>query len=202
MDEVHKKIIDDTMELFFKYGIRSITMDDVAREMGMSKKTIYKYVSNKADLVDQCIKVKFEEITGALKGVSEEVDNAIEELFAIDRYFDEMMQQNHPAIMFQLSKYYGDTYKWLEGSRDGFILDITHRNLEKGVKQGLYRNNINITHVAYIYMAHTSLMGGETNVPDEVCHSADFHKSHLEYHIRGIASEAGLTYLNKKFNTK
>jgi AcrR family transcriptional regulator len=63
MDEVHKKILDDTMELFFKYGIRSITMDDVARELGMSKKTIYKYVGNKAELVDQCIKVKFEEIT-------------------------------------------------------------------------------------------------------------------------------------------
>jgi AcrR family transcriptional regulator len=202
MDEMHNKIIEDTFELFFKYGIRSITMDDVARELGISKKTIYKYVSNKAELVDQCIKLKFVQITKALKGVAQQVDNAIDELFAIDHFFDEMMQQNHPAIMFQLSKYYGETYKWLDQSRDTFILEIMGNNLKKGLDQGLYRESINQQHIAYIYMAHTGMMSGETNVPDEVCNSIDFHRSHLEYHIRGIASEAGLRYLNKKLKHK
>lgn len=202
MDEVHNKILEDTMELFFKYGIRSITMDDVARELGISKKTIYKYVNNKAELVDQCVKQKFDQITGALKSVGVEVENAIDELLAIDSYFDEMMQQNHPAIMFQLSKYYGDTFKWLDNSRDEFIIEIMSRNLKKGLRQGLYRDSINTKHIAYIYMAHTSMMSGGTGVPDEVCHSADFHRSHLEYHIRGIASEEGLNYLSQKLKHK
>jgi AcrR family transcriptional regulator len=202
MYDTHQKIVEDTFDLFFKFGIRSITMDDIARELGVSKKTIYKYVSNKAELVDQCIKVKFKQVTNALKGVADQVDNAIDELFAIDSYFDEMMQQNHPAIMFQLSKYYGDTYKWLDESRDSFLLDIMNNNLQKGLQQGLYRRTINQEHIAYIYLAHTAMMSGQTNVPNEICHSPDFHRSHLEYHIRGIASEAGLTYLNQKLNHK
>ncbi len=202
MDETHKKILDDAVELFFKYGIRSITMDDVARELGISKKTLYKYVSNKAELVDQCIKVKFGQITGALRDFGNSVENAIDELYAIDTYFDEMMRQNHPAIMFQLSKYYGDTFKWLDTSKDQFVAEITRANLDKGQKQGLYRSTINKEYITYIYMAHTALMSGETNIPEEVCHSTAFHKEHLEYHIRGIASEAGLEYLNKKLNHK
>lgn len=177
-------------------------MDDIAKDLGISKKTLYKYVSNKGDLVDKGIKAKFEQVTFTLKGFSNSVDNAIDELFAIDRYFDEMMRETHPAVMFQLSKYYPETFRWLDHAKDEFVLDITRANLNIGIKQGLYRPDLNVEYISYIYMAHTNLMEGGTNVPQEICESPEFHKHHLIYHIRGIGSEKGLHYLNNKLNTK
>jgi hypothetical protein len=168
----------------------------------MSKKTLYKYAKNKADLVDQGVRFKFAEITGIVKDFGASVDNAIDELYAIDTYFDEMMQQNHPAMMFQLSKYYPETYKWLEESKDNFMTEITKANLEKGLRQELYRATIRVDYITYIYMAHALLMNGQANIPQEVCHSAEFHKHHLEYHIRGIASPKGIDYLNQKLKQK
>ncbi len=176
-------------------------MDDVARELGVSKKTLYKHVSNKAQLIDVGVKNMFEKVTLMLKSFSQNTDNAIDELFALDAYFDEMTKQNHPAIMYQLSKHYPNTFKWLNDAKAKFIYETTKTNLEKGLRQELYRKELNISYVSYIYMAHTDLLE-DSNVPQEICESADFHKHHMEYHIRGIASEKGLNYLNQKLNTK
>ena len=201
MEEMQLRILEQSIDMYFRYGIRSVTMDDVAREMGISKKTLYKYVSNKADLVVQSVKWKFNQITEALQTYSREVENAIDELFAIDAYFDEMMSQNQPAIMFQLAKYYPEAFKWLEEEKAKLVLDNTSANLKKGKDQGLYRADLNIDYISYIYLSHTNLMEeGETGVPDEVCHSPEFHRHHLEYHIRGIASKQGLKYLTEKLN--
>ena len=185
MEEQHVRIIEDSMDLFLKYGIRSITMDDVSRDMGISKKTLYKYVSNKADLIDQGVKHMFAQITGVMKKFSESVENAMEELFEIDRFFDEMMRQQHPAIMFQLQKYYPDTFKWLNEMKSTFILDITRKNLDKGIRQGLYRDDFNAEYITYIYLAHANLMEENSGVPREICESSDFHKCHMIYHLRG-----------------
>ena len=200
MEEMQHRILEDSVDLFFKYGIKSITMDDISKELGISKKTLYKHVSNKGDLVEQGVKAKFEQVSSALKEFSNTVENSIDELFAIDEYFDIMMRQNHPAVMFQLSKYYPETFKWLDKAKDEFVLEITRANLEKGVRQGLYRADLNIDFISYIYMAHTNLMEGGTNVPQEICESPEFHRHHLVYHIRGIGSEKGLTYLNNKLS--
>ena len=202
MDEMHHRILVESVDMFFKYGIRSITMDDLSRDLGMSKKTLYKYVKNKADLVDQGVRFKFNEVASAIKEFGSNLDNAIDELFAIDAYIDVMMLENHPAMMFQLSKYYPKTYKWLEKSKEELMTEITTANLKKGLQQELYRPSIKVDYITYIYMAHAQSMDGQTNIPEEVCHSAEFHKHHMEYHIRGIASAKGLEYLNQKIKQK
>lgn len=202
MDEIKHRILTDSVDLFFKYGIRSLTMDDISRELGISKKTLYKYFTNKGDLVEQGVKAKFEQISTLLKTFGNTTENAIDELFAIDEYFDVMMRENHPAVMFQLSKYYPETFKWLDKAKDEFVLEITRANLEKGIKQELYRPDIKVEYICYIYMAHTHIIEGGTNVPQHICESPDFHKHHLIYHIRGIASEKGITHLNNKLNKR
>lgn len=201
MEEMQLRILEQSIDMYFRYGIRSVTMDDVARELGISKKTLYKYVSNKADLVEQGVKWKFQQISKLLARYSKEVENAIDELFAIDAYFDDMMRQNQPAIMFQLAKYYPDVFKWLSEAKSKLVLDNTKANLKKGRRQGLYRDDLNNEFIGYIYLSHTNLMEeGGAGVPVEVCHSPEFHRHHVEYHIRGIASKQGLEYLNEKLN--
>lgn len=200
MEDQHQRIIESAMDLFLKYGIKSMTMDDVSRELGISKKTLYKFVSNKADLVDQGVKSTYDNVMNHLTHLSDVTENAIDELFEIDMFFDTVMRQQHPAMMFQLQKYYPDTFKWLEGKKMESVKKITSKNLNKGIKQGMYRDDLNIDYICYIYIAHTNIMSDESGVPQDICESSEFHKHHMEYHIRGIASTTGLQYLNKKLN--
>ena len=201
MEDLHKRIIQESTQLFLKFGLRSVTMDDLAREMGLSKKTLYNYVANKAELVDQGMRVMFNTVTEHMGTLAKQSNNAIDELFTIDEYFDEMMREQHPAMIFQLKKYYPKTFIWLEGNKIKFVIDTTIQNLTRGIEQGLYLPDINKEYLAYIYLAHTLVMENET-IPKEVCESASFHREHLLYHLRGITSDKGLEYLKQKLKIK
>ncbi|NVK29028.1 MAG: TetR/AcrR family transcriptional regulator [Flavobacteriia bacterium] len=198
MDEQERSIINGSTELFLKYGIRSITMDDVARELGISKKTLYKYVSNKADLVDRCVKLTFTEVADAMTEVIGKANNAIDELFAIDSTLSEAMKAQHPAIEFQLKKYYPATWKWLSSRQEDMIKNQTLENLKKGIEQGVYRSDVNVDFVSYLYFAQFLAMHDPDIVPLSICENPKFIKAHFEYHLRGVASKKGLEYLEKK----
>lgn len=198
MEKVHKRIIEESLVMFFKYGIRSVTMDDVAREVGVSKKTLYNHVKNKADLVSQAVELKYAQVTEDLETVAKNSENAIDELFAFDQYLDEVIFNSGQAVLFQLKKYYPAVFVNLNKRKSEFILSTAHQNLKKGIAEGLYRNDLHIEYIGYIYMAHAEMVEGLGNVPEEICHSHEFHKHHLEYHIRGIATQKGLNYLQNK----
>lgn len=201
MEETHKKIVEESVQLFLKFGIRSVTMDDVSRELGISKKTLYKYVSNKTELVEQGVKMTFGKIMEDMHEIASNTENAIDELFKIDEYFDNMMRTQHPAMMYQLRKYHAETFNWLEGSKVDFILNTTRNNLKRGTDQGYYREDINQDYISYIYLAHAIVMESEI-IPESICESSDFHREHVIYHVRGIGTPKGLKYLQQKLNEK
>lgn len=201
MEETHKKIVRESVELFLKFGIRSVTMDDVSRELGISKKTLYKYVSNKNELVDQGVKLTFDRILEDMGSIAANTENAIDQLFKIENYFDKVLRSQHPAMLYQLKKYYTDTFKWMEESKVEFILNTTRDNLKRGAAQGYYRNDINHEHIAYIYLAHAVVMESDL-IPESICDSSAFHKDHVIYHIRGIGTPKGLEYLQQKLIKK
>jgi AcrR family transcriptional regulator len=201
MEETHKKIVEESVQLFLKFGMRSVTMDDVSRELGISKKTLYKYVGNKTELVEQGVKMTFSRILEDMKEIASNTENAIDELFKIDEYFDNMMRTQHPAMMFQLRKYHAETFNWLEGSKIDFILNTTRDNLKRGTAQGYYREGINHDYISYIYLAQAVVMESEI-IPESICESSDFHREHVIYHIRGIGTAKGLEYLQQKLNEK
>ncbi len=198
MEQQEKFIIEGSTELFIKYGIRSITMDDVARELAVSKKTLYKYVSNKADLVDRCVKHTYESVREVIEEAIGLSQNAIDELFAIDSSLSEAMKAQHPALEFQLKKYYPATWKWLSNRQEQMIMDQTRKNLEKGIEQGVYRKDFDIEMIAYLYFAQFVAMHNEDIVPMQLCENPKFMKTHFEYHLRGIVSKKGLSYLEDK----
>lgn len=198
MDDQERTILSGAAELFLKYGIRSITMDDVARELAVSKKTLYKYVSNKAELVDRCVRISLEQVHDVIENVMDKSTNAIDEVFAIDEAVDNMMKVKYPAIEFQLSKYYPQTWKWLMGKQREVIMSHTRKNLEKGVDQGLYRPEINIEFINYIYYGRFVSLNDESAVPAGICSNPEFMHEYLNYHLRGIVSKKGLEYLENK----
>ena len=198
MNEELKNILLKVRELYMKYGIKSITMDDVARELGISKKTLYQYVSDKDDLVgkfvDNEIILRQEEICKCFRiGF-----NAVEELFEISLFMNKFIRDQNPATEYDLKKYYPHHFmKTVQARREG-IYNYILLNLRKGIKEGLYRDNMNNEIIAKLYLWRSE----NTNINDlftiEEFTSIKLFLELLSYHIRGIATEKGIVELEKK----
>ena len=198
MNEELKNILLKVRELYMKYGIKSITMDDVAMELGISKKTLYQFVTDKDDLVgkfiDNEMAVRQEEICKCFgKGF-----NSIEELFEISIFMNKLIRDQNPTTEYDLKKYYPQHYqKTVKARREG-IYSYILLNLKKGIKEGLYRKEMNKDVIAKLYLWRSD----NTNLNDlftvQEFGSIKLFVELLSYHIRGIATEKGILVLEKK----
>ena len=198
-----EKILDSAGEMFLNYGFKSVTMDDIANEIGISKKTIYKYFQNKIELVDASIDFVQNTIDKAIREIIELKLNAIEENFAIKKVFQNMFKKAKTSPMFQLKKYYPETYTKLMDHEILLISEFVIGNLEKGIREKLYRNDIDKQTTMNFYFllffgAHESnTFSKKTN---------DIIKTEmqiLEYHTRAIATIYGISILeNELINYK
>ncbi|MDX5324909.1 MAG: TetR/AcrR family transcriptional regulator [Bacteroidota bacterium] len=199
MEEQERQIVHGVIDMFMRYGIRSVTMDDVARELGVSKKTIYKFFSNKAELVDVSFRMFFSELRNQIVEVSSATENAIDELFLLDQTISDTIKRNHPGIFFQLRKYYPATYQFLFSERQKLVMELTRKNILKGIEQGLYRDDFNVDIISFLYYSKMLMMHQEVESMEE-CNVEDIIWENKIYHIRGIATEKGLQHLKNKLN--
>jgi TetR/AcrR family transcriptional regulator, cholesterol catabolism regulator len=198
MNEELKNILQKVRELYMKYGIKSITMDDVANELGISKKTLYQYVTDKDDLVgkfiDNEISIRQDEICKCFKSGY----NAIEELFDISIFMNKLMKNQNPATDHDLKKYYPHHYqKTVKIRREG-IYSYVLLNLKKGKKEGLYREELNEEIIAKLYLSRLENIHLSDLISVEEFTSLKLFIELLVYHVRGIASEKGIVVLEKK----
>jgi AcrR family transcriptional regulator len=198
MNDELKNILFKVRELYMKYGIKSITMDDVARELGISKKTLYQYVNDKEDLVgkfiDNEIATRQEDICKCFRiGF-----NAIEELFEISMFMNKMMRRMNSTTEHDLKKYYPSHYeKTLKARREG-IYDYILVNLKKGIKEGLYRKELNKEVIAKLYLWRSENAHLDELFTVEEFTSIKLFIELLTYHVRGIATDKGILVLEKK----
>jgi len=198
MNEELNNILIKVRELYSKYGIKSITMDDVASELGISKKTLYQYVTDKDDLVgkyiDNEIKLRQDEVCKCFRVGF----NAIEELFEISIFMNKIMRNQNPATEHDLKKYYPAHYqKTIKTRREGMYNYIL-LNLKKGRKEGLYRDNMNNEVIAKLYLSRVENIHFNELFTVEEFTSSDLFLELLTYHVRGIATEKGIIELEKK----
>lgn len=188
--------------MFSKYGIRSVTMDDVAKELGISKKTIYKYFENKADLIHKSIRNKFTEIQKSLLEIHAKTTNAIDELIEVDKVVGRIMRNHNHSMQFQLQKYYPETFSEVFEGRHDLLSTMIQENIENGKRDGLYRAEASTEVISFLYCAKMETIPEEERELFEN-HSMPFvmHQA-LEYHIRGLATPKGLEYLERKLKDK
>ncbi len=197
MEELEQKVLSTAELLFMKYGVKSVTMDDLAKELGMSKKTIYTVAKNKEELVVKTLSTHLHEEMSRCCAYSEESFNAIEELLSIAKHIIEQMRNMNPAVLYDLKKYYPKAYKLMEDYRFSFIYETMLNNLKRGVKQGLYRKDIDADIIAKFYVARVDVIFETTLFPPSQYNWIDVYREGLIYHIRGIASEKGIDYLTE-----
>lgn len=198
MNEELKNILSKVRELYMKYGIKSITMDDVARELGISKKTLYQYVTDKDDLVGKFIDNEVEMRQTEICSCFRVGYNAIEELFEISLFMNKLMREQNPATEYDLKKYYPNHYqKTVKARREGMYNYIL-LNLKKGKKEELYRDDLDEEIIAKVYLSRVESIPFSDLYTVEEFTSIRLFVELLTYHIRGIATKKGIAVLEKK----
>ena len=130
-----EEILEGAKELFMRYGIKSITMDDVAREMGISKKTLYQHVKNKTDLIERIIHQHIHEEKECLSEMPANAHDAIEQVLMIAQYVVKVLRSMRPTTMFDLKKYYRSCWNMMEEFQQEYMYEMIRSNIEQGVKR-------------------------------------------------------------------
>lgn len=198
MDEKLNELLDKVGDVFMRFGIKSVTMDDMARQLGVSKKTLYKYVSDKRDLVNKTFEKFLEDDKCMVNDISERNLNAIDEVFEISEKIMGNIKEVHPSIFFDLQKYYPEAWNIFQQHKHSFVYECVESNLKKGIAEGLYRDNMrcDIIAKAYVTQIH-DIFDPELYTPSEYSYT-ELYMEIFRYHIRGIASPKGIEYLKEK----
>jgi TetR/AcrR family transcriptional regulator, cholesterol catabolism regulator len=190
--EIRERIILGSGQLFGKYGIRSITMDSLAEEMAISKRTIYEHFRDKDTLLLEVVQYYREQHSQEAHRIINESDNAIEALFRIMRIMIRQMKQVNPLFFHDLKKYHPSIFITLTDKSDFRDYSLTLKLLETGVRQGVFRSGLNIDIVNATLHVLFDLFN-----PDSAFTQADYDRKEMFDHIiipyfRGISAERGV----------
>lgn len=192
------KIIKKATDMFLKLGFKSVTMDDIACEMCISKKTIYKYFSNKEKLIEEGTEVVHQKIHNLMDEVIAKNYNAIEENFEMRKMFKEMFQSFDHSPAYQLKKHYPEIYEKMMANEIEDCNHIFTQNVIKGIEQGLYRPETDSEIAAKFY--YTLIFSiNETTLLERDAYLLEGKA--LEYHTRAIATPKGIKELEKQLST-
>lgn len=189
---MQSKIINKSRELFLKLGFKSITMDDIAQEMSCSKKTLYKFFANKEILVEKTIEHVQDEIHLNISKILTENDNAIAGNFKVTAYFRDMFKSSETSPVHQLKKHYPEIYQKVHERQVSECKIWFVQNIEKGIKQGYFRAEIDSDDYANFYYMLIFQINEDTMYERD---AAALEFKALEYHIRAMATPKGITEL-------
>jgi len=190
-----EKIIKKASELFLKLGFKSITMDDIACEMCISKKTIYKYFCNKEALIKESTAHVHKEIHLIIESITAANNNAIAENFEIRKMFCDMFQSSDTSPIYQLKKHYPEIYAEVLCVEINECSKCFSQNIVKGIASGLYREDLDID--AYVQFYYTLIFSINENTSSEK-EAQKLELKALEYHTRAMATPKGLLELEKQ----
>lgn len=192
---IKDKIIAKATDMFLKLGFKSVTMDDIAGEMCMSKKTIYKYFSNKEVLIEEGTEMVKQKIHDMMDEIVSKGYNAIHENFEMRNMFKEMFQSVDHSPAFQLKKHYPEIYAKMMEDEIKVCQSVFRQNTIKGIEEGLYRDDLEVeTAVTFYYTLIFSINENTLYEKD----AALLELKALEYHTRAIATPAGILELEKQ----
>jgi len=194
---MREKIIQKSADLFLSYGFKSVTMDDIANALGISKKTIYQHFDNKTKLVEATTLSMFNLISHGIDCICALEKNPIEEIYDIKRFVSEHLKDEKSSPQFQLKKYYPKIYNTLKNKQFEIMHQCVKANLDRGIALGIYRDTINIDFVTRVYFSFMLAIKDDDLFPSRLFSKNMLMENYLEYHLRGISTKKGLKYLKK-----
>jgi len=195
---VEQKIIESAADLFLTKGFKSVTMDDLAFEMGMSKKTIYTFFKTKNELVLAATEQIFNSINTGINNIRSLNLNSIEELFTINDFVFKHLKKESSSPEYQLLKYYPKIHNQLNQKKFTVVHECIVEGLNKGKKAGIFRAEIDSEIIFRFYFFSISQIKNTDLFPELEFKNYEVLKAYLNYHIRGIATDKGLKILEKQ----
>ena len=191
-------ILSKSSEMFLQLGFKSVTMDDIAAELGISKKTIYQHYKNKTGLVEASVFHVFETICSEINQVCSDPDKSpIKELYEIKKVVREHLKNESSSPYNQLKKFYPRLFTQLIDKQYEVMIESVSENLRRGIAMGLFREDIDVFFISRIYISGMNSIKDDDLFPHEN-HSIQYLTTlFLEYHLRAIVTPEGLKELNQ-----
>jgi len=184
-------------DMFLKYGVKSVSMDDIAGILGISKKTIYQAVSNKKELIQAVIETHVEEEHAAIKIITADAQNAVEEMVVIAQHVLKSMKAMNPSLTYDLKKFYPTTWNYVENHHFSHIEKVIQKNLERGKKEELYRSEIKEDILCKMYIGMAQLIVNGHIFSYKKYELSTLFENFIDYHLNGIMNENGKKLFNQ-----
>lgn len=198
MDEKLRDILQQVFELFKRYGLRSLSMEDICRELKISKKTLYQYVENKTELIDLVLQWHCETSRVMFTKAEYEKLNAIDVILAVSEHVSANSKLMEHAMFFDLQKYYPEIFQKYWDVKKQEIREHVVQNIEKGIGEGIYRSDLNVQLTAIMY---TRRLGDFQDAARELSQNysmKEIFTAMFEEFIRSIANETGLKHFEEQ----
>lgn len=194
MDKTLVEILKRVRELFFKYGVRSVSIDDICQNAGISKKKLYQFVSGKSDLVEKLLELERQNFEVIFETHNFDGVNSIDILLTVSHEVGERFWDISPSMTFDLEKYYPDIYHHHVQQRTEFIYQQMFLNINKGIRQGIYRDDLSVELVARLYIRRLLDLHNPEFFPAEKFSFQTLFDVMFDNFIRGIATPNGIEY--------
>lgn len=200
--EAKERILLRAHELFNKYGLRSVSMDDIAAQLGMSKKTLYQYYTDKDELVQAVFVAMMEENQTQCKLDRQRAENSLHEIYLAFDMVQDMFVNMNPAVLFEMQKYHPATYKKFQDYKNGFLYQMIRTNIENGIKEEVYRSDIDVD-VLTRYRIHSIMLAFDPEVfPANRTRLVHIEQQLLEVFLYGLATVKGQKLIQKYKNQR
>lgn len=190
-ETVKKTIVEGAQELFWTYGLRSVTMDDIASKLAMSKKTLYQYIQDKAELVYLCAEYQLENEHCNMEEASEKAEHAIDEVLKIMEYNRQFFLNFHPSLILDLQRSYPKAWKMFLRHKEEKIIKGIKANMERGKDEGLYRMDINAEVVARMRMAQVESIFNPQIFSPKIYNIGDVQFQMFKHFLYGLVTIKG-----------
>ncbi|REE02192.1 TetR/AcrR family transcriptional regulator [Marinoscillum furvescens] len=186
-----EKVLEGALTQFVKYGIRSVSMDDVARGLSMSKKTLYQHFSNKNELVSEAVRKHLNEERSEIEEIVQKSANSIEELFLLAKCLRKHVFKINPSLLFDLQKYHAEGWSVFQEFKKDFIVGQIKSNLERGIAEGYYRSKLNPNILAVLRMELVELAFNDQIFPRSEFDFLEVQMQLFDHFVHGILTESG-----------
>ncbi|MFZ5999194.1 MAG: TetR/AcrR family transcriptional regulator [Bacteroidota bacterium] len=189
--DIKEKIVNGARDLFLKYGIRSVSMDDIARQLSVSKKTIYQYFADKDEIVTQVALEYLKDDKCQFDKLVEGTRNALEELIRMSLFLKARLQQVNPTLMFDLQKFHGKAWSEWVNYKQTHVRKETVRNIKQGIAEGLFRSDLNPEIIATMRLEMVQMVFDTDLFPANVFNLYEVHMQLFDQFVYGLLTEKG-----------
>ncbi len=192
-----QRILEKAHELFFRFGIRSVSMDDIAAQLGMSKKTLYQFYSDKEELVAEVFSRVIDGNKSRCCTDRDRASNPIHEIFLAYDMVQEMYSNMNPAVLYDLEKYHPNVFKKMHEFKHSFLSQIIKNNIEKGVREELYREELDVEIITRYRIESIMLPFNSVVFPNNKTHLVHIQWQLIEHFLYGLATTKGRKLIEK-----